>query len=114
MAKTINTKAATKMVIGLVKNIDPKVVREAMGFGLEAFNTYTASKQTVQEKGMDKQTELNNSIAETAKANHIRTYHYFEHLLTEIPKQMDDTDLDFIEDLLPWSPNLLDSYRFIK
>lgn len=54
------------------------------------------------------------SIAETAKANHIRTYHYFEHLLTEIPKHMDDKDLDFIEDLLPWSPNLPDSCRFIK
>lgn len=46
------------------------------------------------------------SIAETAKANHLKPYHYFEHLLEEIPKHMDDKNLDFLEDLVPWSPNL--------
>ena len=46
------------------------------------------------------------SIAETAKANHLKPYDYFEYLLTEIPKHLDDTDRSFLNDLLPWSPNL--------
>lgn len=46
------------------------------------------------------------SIAETAKANNLKPYDYFEYLLTEIPKHLDDTDRRFLEDLLPWSPNL--------
>ena len=46
------------------------------------------------------------SIAETAKANHLKPYHYFEHLLTEIPKHMYDTSVDFLESLLPWSNDL--------
>ena len=46
------------------------------------------------------------SIAETAKANHLNTYKYFELLLTEIPKHMDDKNLDFLDDLLPWSPKV--------
>ena len=43
------------------------------------------------------------SIAETAKANCVNTYKYFELLLSEMPKHMDDKNLDFIEELLPWS-----------
>ena len=46
------------------------------------------------------------SIAETAKANNLKPYEYFEYLLTEIPKHMEDTDRSFLEYLLPWSPNL--------
>ncbi len=46
------------------------------------------------------------SIAETAKANNLKPYDYFEYLLTEIPKHLDDTDRSFLDDLLPWSPNL--------
>ncbi|SCJ34779.1 Transposase and inactivated derivatives [uncultured Eubacterium sp.] len=46
------------------------------------------------------------SIAETAKANDLKPYEYFEHLLTEIPKHMEDTDLSFLDDLLPWSEKL--------
>ena len=46
------------------------------------------------------------SIAETAKANHLSTYKYYELLLTEIPKHMDDKNLDFLDDLLPWSPRV--------
>ena len=52
------------------------------------------------------------SIAETAKANHLRTYHYFEYLLTQIMEHMDDTNTDFLKDLLPWSPKIPDSCRF--
>ena len=35
------------------------------------------------------------SIAETAKANDLKPYEYFEYLLTEIPKHMEETDLSF-------------------
>lgn len=46
------------------------------------------------------------SIVETAKANDLNIYQYFKHLLTEIPKYMDDTTLDFLDSLLPWSKQL--------
>ena len=46
------------------------------------------------------------SIAETAKANNLKPYDYFEYLLTEIPKHLDDTDRSFLEGMLPWAPGL--------
>lgn len=46
------------------------------------------------------------SLAETAKANQLNTYQYFELLLSEIPKHMEDKDLSFIDDLLPWAPKV--------
>ena len=46
------------------------------------------------------------SIVETAKANYLNVYQYFELLLTEIPKRMNDTDLKFIDELLPWAPRV--------
>ena len=51
------------------------------------------------------------SIAETAKANNLKPYEYFEYLLTEIPKHMDETDRSFLGDLLPWSPSLPENIR---
>lgn len=51
------------------------------------------------------------SIAETAKANNLKPYEYFEHLLTVIPKHMEDTDRSFLEELLPWSPKLPENIR---
>lgn len=51
------------------------------------------------------------SIAETAKANALKPYNYFEHLLTEIPKHMDDNNLEFLNDLLPWSDKLPETCR---
>ena len=51
------------------------------------------------------------SIAETAKANNLKPYDYFEYLLTEIPKHLDDTDRSFLGDLLPWSPSLPENCR---
>lgn len=41
------------------------------------------------------------SITETAKANNLKPYNYFELLLTEISKHMEDTNLNFLDDLLP-------------
>ena len=43
------------------------------------------------------------SLAETAKANGLNTYKYFEFLLTEMPKHLEDKSLSFLNDLLPWS-----------
>ena len=44
------------------------------------------------------------SLVETAKANYLIVYEYFELLLTEIPQHMDDNDLSFLDNLLSWSP----------
>ena len=46
------------------------------------------------------------SIAETAKANNLKTYEYFKYLLTVIPEHLDDTDRSFMDKLLPWSDEL--------
>ena len=46
------------------------------------------------------------SLVETIKANKLKIYEYLKHLLTEIPKHMDETNMDFLEDLLPWSEKL--------
>lgn len=51
------------------------------------------------------------SIAETAKANNLKPYDYFEYLLTELPKHADDLDRSFLEDLLPWSEKLPEHIR---
>ena len=48
------------------------------------------------------------SIVETAKTNDLNIYQYFKYLLTEITKHMDDTDLSFLDRLLPWSKDLQD------
>ena len=46
------------------------------------------------------------SLVETAKANMINTFEYFNLLLTEIPQHTDDKNLRFLDDLLPWSPRV--------
>lgn len=51
------------------------------------------------------------SIAETAKANNLKPYDYFKYLLEEIPKYVDQKNLDFIDKLLPWSTQLPESCR---
>lgn len=54
------------------------------------------------------------SISETAKLNNLRPYYYFKHLLTELPKMVDenrnmgDTHLD---KLLPWTEELPEECR---
>ena len=51
------------------------------------------------------------SLAETAKANNLKPYEYFEYLLSVIPEHMEDTDTDFLENLLPWSESLPENIR---
>ncbi len=49
------------------------------------------------------------SIAETAKLNNLNPYYYFNHLLTELPKLVDEDgniDRQQAERLLPWSKEL--------
>ena len=54
------------------------------------------------------------SIAETAKANNIKPYHYFKYLLEEIPKHMDDKDMKFLDYLLPWSEKLPETCKYTE
>lgn len=54
------------------------------------------------------------SIAETAKANNLKPYEYFEYLLTELLKHLDDTDRNFMEELLLWLQKLLEHFRKVK
>ena len=54
------------------------------------------------------------SIAETAKANNLKPYNYFEYLLTEIPKLVDKTTSEakpYLDKLLPWSEDLPETIR---
>ena len=44
------------------------------------------------------------SLVETAKANGLNTFEYFNLLLTEIPQHVDDNNLRFLDNLLPWAP----------
>ena len=46
------------------------------------------------------------SIVETAKANDLKSFDYFEYLLREIPKHVEDKKTDFLTELLPWSKSL--------
>ena len=49
------------------------------------------------------------SLSETAKLNNLRPYHYFKHLLTELPKLCDDKgniDSTKLDHLLPWLTEL--------
>ncbi len=52
------------------------------------------------------------SLVETAKANNLHIYHYFEYLLTELPKLREFTSAEeeaqAMERLLPWSEELPD------
>lgn len=54
------------------------------------------------------------SIVETAKANGLKPYEYMKHLLEVIPQHMDDTNLDFLDDLMPWSDKLPEECRKVR
>lgn len=46
------------------------------------------------------------SIAETVRANGLRPYYYFKHVLETMIPHMDDKTTDFLEELMPWSESL--------
>ena len=50
-----------------------------------------------------KPTEIIYSIAERAKANNLKLYDYFEHLLTGIPKYLDNIGCGVLDDMCAWS-----------
>jgi hypothetical protein len=54
------------------------------------------------------------SIVETAKANKLRPYEYFVHLLEEITKNYSGTDKTFLDDLMPWSDKIPESCKSSK
>ena len=54
------------------------------------------------------------SIVETAKANNLRVFEYLEYLLTELMNHADDTDRDFIKDLLHWSEAVQEKCHSLK
>lgn len=76
-------------------------------FAEQAIRPFTIGRKnfvTIESSNGAKASAMLYSIVETAKANQLNPYKYFELLLTEIPKHMEDTNLKFIDNLLPWSP----------
>lgn len=51
------------------------------------------------------------SLVETAKANNLNPYKYFEMLLKEIPQHMEDKSLSFLDGLLPWTERVQEECR---
>ena len=54
------------------------------------------------------------SLVETAKANNLRVYEYLEYLLSELAEHADDTNRDFLKDLLPWSELVQEKCHSLK
>ncbi len=54
------------------------------------------------------------SLVETSRANNLRTYEYMTLLLEELVKHADDTNLDFIQDLMPWSEKVKSQCHSLK
>ena len=50
------------------------------------------------------------NLLETVKANYLNVSKYFELLLTEIPTHVNDTDLSFLDNHLPWLPYIQEKY----
>lgn len=48
------------------------------------------------------------SIVETARANKVNIYLYLRYILEEVPKYLEGTSLDFLDDMLPWSKKYLE------
>ena len=75
----------------------------------QAIRPFTIGRKnfvTIESSNGAKASAMLYSIVETAKANNLNTYKYFELLLTEIPQHMDDNNLKFIDNLLPWAPRI--------
>ena len=43
------------------------------------------------------------TLVETAKANQVHPYYYLMYLLQKMPSHMEETCLDFLDDMMPWS-----------
>ena len=51
------------------------------------------------------------SLVETAKANNLNVFEYFNYLLTELSAHANDPDPSFVEDLLPWTKTTQEKCR---
>ena len=80
--------------------VNPEVVKDTKVFH---FGTLSMTHEGVR--------EATKKAVETAKANGLKPYEYFEYLLTEIPKHQDESRTDFLADLLPWSEKLPESIQ---
>lgn len=54
------------------------------------------------------------SIAETAKANGLKPYEYFQYVLDQMLLHLDDRLESYIQDLVPWSDKLPESCKKLK
>ena len=78
---------------------------------VDAFFAYLKQNETKAPKSGKTSSVIIYSIAETAKANDLKPFAYFEYLLTEIPKHVEDKSTDFLTELLPWSASLPEHIR---
>ncbi len=51
------------------------------------------------------------SIAETAKANNLKTFDYFRYLLEQLLLHLDDAPAEYLDSLMPWSKELPEQCR---
>lgn len=70
-----------------------------------ALRTFCVYKHTWPPDGA-KASAIVYSLTETAKANSLNPFRYLEFLLTELMEHQDDTDREFLKDLLPWSDQI--------
>ena len=54
------------------------------------------------------------SLVEAAKANHLRVYEYLKFLLKNLSEHAEDTNRDFLSDLLPWSDIVQEKCKSLK
>jgi hypothetical protein len=62
--------------------------------GYQVYHTIEKEREDLRIAGAESSAIIY-SLAETAKANNLKPYNYFEYLLTEISKHMDDHDTSF-------------------
>lgn len=73
----------------------------------QAIRPFTIGRKnlvTIESSNGAKASAILYSIVETARANQLNPYKYFELLLNVIAQHLKDTNLKFIDELLPWSP----------
>lgn len=54
------------------------------------------------------------TLAETAKANNLKTFEYFKYLLDELVRHSGEDDTSYLDDLVPWSEKIPECCRRTK
>lgn len=54
------------------------------------------------------------SIAETARANGLKPFEYFQYLLEQILAHADDPPEEYLDDVMPWSDKIPEHCRKIE